>query len=185
MKRILIVIIIAVFVSIRGHSQDTNLSSHSLTVTIPEIALLDLEGTTSITLTPTSPTEAGNSLNFSSAANNNIWVNYTSIVATGKTRNVTAQIASGSIPSGLALKVSAGTVSGGGQGTFGTPTVQITLNNLAQNVITGIGSAYTGNGTNTGHRLNYILDLVSTNNYDQIVQGNTTVTVTYTITEDN
>lgn len=185
MKRILLVIIIAVFACIRGLAQDTSQSSHSLTVTIPEIALLDLEGTTSITLTPASPTEAGNSLNFASATNNGIWLNYTSIVATGKTRNVTVQITSGSVPTGLALKVSAGTIAGSGQGTFGTPTAQVTLSNLAQSIITGIGSAYTGSGTNTGHQLNYLLDILSLNNYDQIVQGNTTVTVTYTISEDN
>lgn len=185
MKRFFLITYCLTIISIHLFAQDTREGSHSLTINIPEISLLDLEGSTSITIAPSNPTEAGLGLDFSSAVNSNIWLNYTSIVATGKTRNVSVQISSGSVPSGLSLKVTASNIVGNGQGVFGTPLSQVTLSALPQNIITGIGSAYTGNGTNNGHRLNYSLNLLSADSYSQIVQGNTTVNVTYTITEDN
>ncbi|NOY95276.1 MAG: hypothetical protein GXO81_02650, partial [Chlorobi bacterium] len=43
---------------------DLSSNSHVVTVSIPEVALLDLEGTTAVTLTPTAPTEAGLAFDF-------------------------------------------------------------------------------------------------------------------------
>lgn len=164
---------------------DTNIGSHSISIEIPEVALLDLEGTTAITLSPTSPTEAGAPFDFSSAVSNSVWVNYSSIVIAGKSRMVTASITSGSVPSGLNLNVVAGTYTGTGNGTMGNPSVKVTLSNTAQKVITGIGSCYTDNGSGNGHNLTYELELISDDKYNQLVEGNTSVTITYTLTDDN
>ena len=187
MKKTLLITVIAFFASALNLVvlADSNEGSHSISIEIPEVALLDLEGTTSITLAPTEPTEAGEALDFSTATDNNVWVNYSSIVATGNTRTVTAAITSGSVPTGMNLKVTAGSFSGSGKGTHGSSASQITLSGSEQNVITGIGSCYTGNGSSNGHNLTYQLDLVAPENYADLVQANTSITVTYTLTEDN
>ncbi|MBN2775542.1 MAG: hypothetical protein JXR31_14900 [Prolixibacteraceae bacterium] len=187
MKKVLLITVIvflAASLNVKAQS-DTNEDSHSISIQIPEVALLDLEGSTSITLAPTAPTEAGNPLDFSSATNSNIWVNYSSIVATGLTRSVSAAITTGSVPAGLTLKVTAGSFSGSGQGNTGSPASQITLSSSSQNVLTGIGSCYTGNGASNGHNLTYVLALDPSQDYEDIVQGNTSITVKYTLSDDN
>ncbi|NQU85166.1 MAG: hypothetical protein HQ541_05335 [Mariniphaga sp.] len=164
---------------------DTNEGSHSISISIPEVALLDLEGGSSINLAPSAPSEAGNPFDFSTAVDNSIWVNYSSVVASGRTRTVTAAITTGSVPTGMSLKVTAGSYAGSGNGTLGGATSQVTLSNSAQDIITGIGSCYTGNGASNGHNLAYALELDSNNDYDELVQDNTSITVTYTLTDDN
>jgi hypothetical protein len=163
---------------------DNTQGSNSVSINIPEVALVDIEGGATVTLTPSSPTEAGDALNFSTATNNSLWVNYSSVVASTKARTISAAITSGTVPTGLVIKVLAGTYSGAGKGNFGTATSQITLSGTGQSVITGIGSCYTGNGTSNGHNLTYNLELQSADSYSSLVQDNTPITVTYTINDD-
>ena len=182
----LAVITVALFLAATSNvfAQDDEDAAHNVSINIPEVALLDLEGGSSITLTPDVPTEAGEAFDFSAATDNSIWVNYSSIVASGNSRSVTAAITSGTVPTGLLLKVAASGYSGTGQGTMGSAGSELTLSGAAQNLVTGIGSCYTGNGANNGHQLTYQLELASASDYDELVQGNTSITVTYTLTED-
>jgi hypothetical protein len=164
---------------------DDNKGVHSVSINIPEVALLDLEGGTSVSLSPSEPTEAGDAFNFATATDASTWVNYSSIVASGNTRSVTAEITTGSVPTGLLLKVTASSDAAKGKGTMGTPASQITLSNTPKNIITGIGSCYTGNGETSGSNLTYALELNSVDDYNELVQANTSLTITYTLTEDN
>lgn len=163
---------------------DNNANAHNLTINIPEVALLDLEGSTAVTLAPTAPAEAGDALSFASSTNSNIWVNYSSIVGTNETRNVTAQITSGSVPEGVNLKVAAAADAGQGKGTVGATAGTVNLSSTAQSVITGVKSCYTGNGTSKGHNLTYTLELSSDDDYAKLVQGSTNLTITYTLTDN-
>ena len=163
---------------------DNSADSHSVSINIPEVALLDLEGTTAVTLAPTAPTEAGEALSFATSTNNSIWVNYSSIVGASETRNVTAQITSGTVPAGVNLKVAAAADAGQGKGTVGATAGTVTLSTSAQNVVTGVKSCYTGNGASKGHNLTYSLELSSADNYAQLVQGTTNLTITYTLTDN-
>ena len=187
MKNLAVITLTAILLTAAQNifADDTNNGSHSISIQIPEVALLDLEGSSSITLAPTAPTEAGAAFDFSSATDNSIWVNYSSVVASGAHRSVTAAITSGSVPTGLLLKVAAASYSGSGKGTTGTTAGTVTLSATAQSVVTGIGSCYTGNGESNGHNLVYSLELNSANDYDKLVQDNTSITVTYTLTDDN
>jgi hypothetical protein len=103
------------------------------------------------------------------------------VVAKNKTRNITASI-SGTLPSGVSLKLQAGGISTG-NGTLGGSGGQITLSKNGQNVVTGIGSAYTESGENKGHQLTYTLDMNNSSYSTLIANNNYNVTVTYTITE--
>ncbi len=164
---------------------DNSSDEHTVTISIPEVALLDLEGTTAITLTPTAPKEAGEGFDFSSATNNNVWVNYSSVVARKKHRNVTVEISSGKVPAGLALTVVASKDAGNGKGAVGKPAGTVTLSSVAQKIIYGVGSCFTGAGVKSGHNLTYALSLTSESQYANLVNADTDITITYTLTDDN
>ena len=86
-KSVLITVFVVLAASVNIYAQDDSDAAHSISINIPEVALLDLEGGSSITLTPDVPTEAGEAFDFSAATDNSIWVNYSSIVASGNSRN--------------------------------------------------------------------------------------------------
>lgn len=187
MKNLAVITLTAIFLTtaINIFADDTNNGSHSISINIPEVALLDLEGGSSISLAPSAPTEAGAAFDFSSATDNSIWVNYSSVVAAGKSRTVTVAITSGTVPTGMLLNVTAGGYAGNGKGNLGTASPAVTLTSSAKNIITGIGSCYTETGASKGHNLAYSLVLDSADDYDGLVQGSTSITVTYTLTDDN
>jgi hypothetical protein len=165
---------------------DSNKASHGVEITIPTVAIVDIEGqngeSPTINLIPeVNGLEAGAAVDFSSATNNDLWLNYTSIVKSNQKRNITAAI-SGNLPAGVSLKVKAGTDASLGNGAAGSPESEITLESTAKNVITGIGSAYTGDGYKNGHQLTYTLDM-NDEKYADLAANDYNVTVKYTITE--
>jgi hypothetical protein len=137
--------------------QDTNTDGHTITISIPEVALVDIEpaATKNITLGFTAPTEAGNPI-IPSAANNTLWLNYSSIKSVADpSRNVSVKL--NAVIPGVDVHVTAAAATGSGAGTLGTSAGLLTLSAADQTIISGIGSAYTGNGTNNGHNLTYAL----------------------------
>ena len=186
------VIVLAMMLSlgvVEGYSQDDHDDVHNLTIAIPEVALLDLESTGSkdITLGPDAPTEAGLALDFSNESNSDLWINYSSIVGkkSDPQRDISVQITAGQVPAGMILSVVAGKDVGAGDGTMGTPGNTLELGNKPQDIISGVGSAYTGNGPARGHQLTYSLALDSKKG----VYGNidfdeaNTLAITYTLTD--
>ena len=177
-------------VSFSVNAQDSNQDAHNVVIDIPEVALLDLEAEsgTSITLAPTAPSEAGNALNFDNAVDNSIWINYSSIIGSvlEPSRNVAVQITSGTVPAGTELGVLAASAVGNGDGTMGAATAAVVLTSTAQNIITGIGSAYTGNGINKGHNLSYALRLsAAAGSYSQLDFDNSdTIVISYTLSDN-
>ena len=170
------VIVLAMMLSlgvVEGYSQDDHDDVHNLTIAIPEVALLDLESTGSkdITLGPDAPTEAGLALDFSNESNSDLWINYSSIVGkkSDPQRDISVQITAGQVPAGM----------------MGTPGNTLELGNKPQDIISGVGSAYTGNGPARGHQLTYSLALDSKKG----VYGNidfdeaNTLAITYTLTD--
>ena len=168
---------------------DTNKDSHSLTIGIPEVALLDIESSSSkaITLNATAPKEAGEKVVFNQT-NNELWINYSSIVGNNMSREVTVQITDGDVPNGIELTIQASDYKGDGEGAMGTAAKKaIVLNDKkATNIIEEIGSSYTGNGATKGHNLTYKIaqskdkDAYSKLNFDQ----SNTLTITYTLTDN-
>ena len=169
---------------INAYSADDKTSDHTVTISIPEVALLDLEGSSSITLTPEAPTEAGEGFDFSNAKDNSAWINYSSVVNRNKSRCVTVEISEGHVPEGLKLIASASNDAGNGKGKMGTPSGSLTLSNDPQKIIYRVGSCYTGNGIKSGHNLTYKLELESDADYSKITNSQTDLTITYTLTDD-
>ena len=154
-------------------------SQTNVTMTLPVVTLMDIEPTGSFSLNFTAPTEAGNAIG-NPTPNTSKWINYTSAIAPGGlTRRITASV--NKVIAGVNIRVQAAAATGAGGGTLGTSAGIITLSTTATTIISGIGGAYTGNGSSNGHLLTVSL---TTNTYANLVaQANTAVVITYTITE--
>ena len=175
--------------AINTNAQDDADDSHTVAISIPEVAILDLEGKggTVVSLSVEAPTEAGEAVDFSNAKNEDVWINYSSIVGKSETsRTVAAKISTNSVPDGMLLKVTAVKDAGNGDGTMGTSAGEITLNATDQKVITGIGSCYTADGPGNGHKLQYSLELDPTaGSYAKIdFDQDTKLEITYTISNN-
>ena len=169
------------------NAQDTNSDAHTLTVNIPEVALLDIEGGTAVTLNPAAPTEAGEPIDFTAETDNTLWLNYSSIIgdAPDNSRTVKANLA-GTMPTGSNLIVTVGSATNTGAGNKGTSAGAVTLAAVATDytVISGIGSCYTGNGANNGHNLTYSLTENSANYGSLNFSTDYLVTITYTLSDN-
>jgi hypothetical protein len=181
--------LLAVAVSTTISAQDTNTDSHTITISIPEVALVDIEpsATKNLTLGFTAPTEAGDPI-IPSTANTTLWLNYSSIKSVADpTRNVTVSL--NAIIPGVDIHVTAAAATGAGAGTLGLSAGLLTLSAADQTIISGIGSAYTGNGANNGHNLTYALAAGSGPGgvaayADLQATASTLATVTYTISDN-
>lgn len=170
-------------------AQDINKDTHTITISVPEVALVDIEpaATKNIILGFTAPIEAGNPIT-PNTANSTLWLNYSSIKSVADpTRTVSVSV--NSIISGIDIHVTAAAATGSGGGLVGEPAAQLTLSATDQIIISGIGSAYTGNGANNGHNLTYALAAGSGPGgvavySDLQAMANTTATVTYTISDN-
>jgi hypothetical protein len=170
-------------------AQDSNTDNHTIGITIPEVALVDIEpaANKNITLGFTAPDEAGLPI-VPSGTNNTLWLNYSSIKSVADaTRNVSVKV--DAIIPGIDIRVTAATATGSGGGTLGTPSAQLTLTAADQTIVSGIGSAYTGDGANNGHNLTYALAAGSGSGtiaaYADLEATTTAVaTVTYTISDN-
>jgi hypothetical protein len=154
-------------------------TSTNVGVSLPSIALLDIENSGSINLSFTSPSEAGSPI-VSNGSNNSAWLNFTSALGIGASRNVSVQITSGS-GSGYEIVIQPQAYSGGGAGQLGSRNPLINLSNMPQKVIDNIGGAFTGNGLGNGYNLRYSLAIT---NYGNLRKENTTFTITYTLTDN-
>jgi hypothetical protein len=166
----------------------TKNKSHNIVISIPEVALLDLEASDLlVNLELTAPNEAGTRLDFSKAHNSNVWVNYSSITSVNQPHRKVCAYIEGEIPDGLKVVLTASQYTGNGGGRTGMPTGSITLSNQMQDVITQIGSCYTGDGVNNGHLLNYSLELENgEESYSALAfDKSNTISVTYVLTDLN
>jgi hypothetical protein len=171
--------------SLGAKAQDLQNNDHVVTVVIPSVALLDLESNGSKNfnasfIQPT-PLEAGQRLT-SPDHNASVWLNYSSILPASGIPSRSVTVAASTLIPGVSISVLAGT-SSTGAGAKGTPTAAVTLSTTAQNIITGIGSSYTGNGVNYGHNLTYTFSSPD-GNYGDLRVGSTPVTVTYTLVDN-
>lgn len=190
MKKLLFTLAITLLVfgvSKAQDNNDQNTASHQVEITIPLVALVDVEGpageAVKIDLDATFTGEAGEGLDFSAATNNELWLNYTSIVASsGATRKISVAIDANALPTGVSLNLSAAT-STTGRGTLGAGQT-VALSTTSEDLVTGIESGYTGDGSGKGCNLTYSLDMADLDDYATLTESNSTVTVTYTIADN-
>uniref|UniRef100_UPI0032170AFD hypothetical protein n=1 Tax=uncultured Draconibacterium sp. TaxID=1573823 RepID=UPI0032170AFD len=173
--------------SISKAQDDSDVATHNVSFNVPEIALLDIEGNKDIVFDLNGiVNEAGNDIDLTSATNNELWLNYTVLTGSkGKSGSKEQKISVSldkEIPGiNLMLKVGADKGNGAGaKGTLSTSSAFAVKDNTSTEIIKGIGSCYTGNGTENGHNLAYSLEV---DKFEEIVAGDHSVTVTYTFTD--
>ena len=112
------------------------------------------------------------------------WINYSSVVESNSTNNICASLGTGNLPAEVIVKLNVSKDAGLGSGDMGKPSDQIILSGYPQEIITGIGSCYTGQGVGKGHLLTYSWEIAS--NYDpeefNLEELSFEVSVIYTIT---
>ena len=146
-------VLLAVFAfSLKLGAQTGNTAEMAVTVSIPAVALIDFEGADRL-ITFNSPNQIEQVITPSTL--NKTWLNYSSIVEDGSTNYITVHISSGSLPPESSVNLEIGEDAGAGAGTTGRPSTQLTLSRYPQNIITDIGSCYTGRGNEKGHQLTY------------------------------
>ena len=92
-----------------------------------------------------------------SVSNSNMYVKVSSVVPGNTNRKITARMSGGTIPAGTRLSLQAAlSVNLNGAGRRGVVVVTpIVLSTIDQDLVTGIGSYYTGTGNTDGYRLTY------------------------------
>lgn len=155
-----------------------NTGTNEITMGIPELQLLATTNSTlNLELTTSTAGEA-----IQSGAQDSSYVQVSSIVPTaGTTRTIEASY--DAIPAGTELVVSASAPTNGNQGgTIGSGLSNVSLSTTATDIITGIGSCYTGTASDDGYKLVYSWS-AATGAYGDIVATSSQVaTVTLTIT---
>lgn len=171
-------------VTLQSAATDNNVS-HKAEVSIPEVALLALqfEGNSNVEIMGTTTT-AGDKISVSEKSKTGVWVNYSSIAGNHQKRKITATVA-GKIPEGIVLKVKADPYTGAGKGNVGTSTGLVQLSESPVDVISEIGSCYTGSGVQNGHLLSYQLELDEQLFYKDSEDTAPTLSIIYTLTDDN
>lgn len=176
-----------VFAGPEGDS-DNNSASHSVSINIPTVALVDVESGEGeagvINLSPSvSSLEAGEAVDFGTASNSDLWLNYTSVVdGNNSTRQITVELDNeNNLPEGVSLLVSAGGITSGKGKKGSAVNGKVQIERTAKNLVTGIGSCYTESGVNKGHQLTYELSLDS-DDYEDLIADTYDVEITYTIT---
>jgi len=166
-------------------AEDTDIASHQVTVSVPQLSLVDIEGDkgTAITLEFTAPKEAGEAL-VAPEPNSDLWLNLSSTAKKeSKGKKVSANLA-GSLPTGITLKLMADN-STTGLGNKGKAASEVTLSNAEQDIIADIKSGYTENGPEKGFRLTYTVVFKADNEaYAALYNDIAPLTVTYTMAGD-
>lgn len=173
-KYCIAVVILLLFIGSKSIFAQDN--TQDIQLTIPEIAILDIEPNTSaIAVSFTAPTEAGNPI-VGNPVLSDKWLNYTSCIAGGVDRTISVSV--DQLILGVDLKLQAGTAIGGG-GALGTPAGEVIVTTIPIALINNIGGSFTGDGGSSGHQLTFSLEV---NDYALINEAvNETIVVTYTI----
>ena len=182
MKKISVLLLTMLFSNL--FSQTTDVHEIDFRVVLPEITLLSIAPENNTIILAMEKTDiAGEKLEYTSKQDRQIWLNYTcSIAPDSPSKNLTAQIVSGSVPDGLELQLTVDEYSGSGNGKFGIPLSKISLQNYPQNIISNIGGSYTNKGINNGHKLEYSLGVT---NYELLdAESSDTLTVVFTISDN-
>lgn len=181
MKKVIFILSISLLGAFCSSQVMGQTSTQNLTLGMPEV-LLVAASATPINLILTTTT-AGNAVQ-SSVSDNTARLKISSVIMQGKTRVLTASV--DAVPAGTTLKLAAEAPNAnfkGTQGSFSTAAVLPTTGSA--NIITAIGSCYSGTVADDGYVLNYTWGLNDpATNYGLVRAtgaGTTTAVVTLTL----
>jgi hypothetical protein len=160
-------------------------TTHDVTITVDEVAELGIVGD-DVSFTVGSDADPGDPFKVTPINQDAKYLQYTSIVDDGSTRKITVQ-QTDALPDGVTLKVTPAAPSGG-QGDKGTQVGSAidlgpTKDDGAADVVTEIGSCYTGTEGTDGVQLTYELTVENDDVSSLKTLTETAYTITYTLTE--
>jgi len=169
-----------------GNSQSN--AKHDIKVGISSHSLVGVSSASTITLEPAAPEVAGAGLDFSasSASDNSVWLNYSSILKGKSSNSISVSMVGDELPKGVDIELVAAEDAGKGKGEVGKTSSKktIVLSNKSLPVVSEIKNCYTGTGSGSGHQLTYALKMNNEgDNYKELTSGDFTTTITYTITD--
>ncbi len=181
MNRIQKLLIIILLVNTVLISKDYNGGSHSITIVFPKTALLDIgsEGVEDISFSMNDPYMNGKFL--SNSSGNRIWIDVTSIVDPGDTRNISVKIVE-PIPE-IDLKIICIRNTASGFSPLGIPKAELSLTTSDQLLVSRIENICALNRINSGLNLKYITEINNSKiekNRNILVDE---ITVIYTLTD--
>lgn len=152
--------------------------TETVTITVEEVSMIRIYPSTTISLNLLASV-AGESM--SPKTHSGTYLQLTSIAPAYENRRITALITYGQVPAGTLLKLTP-SMSTSGAGTRGSVSSTITLNRSNnQQIISGIGSTYTGTASSNGYRLNYSWEVDPANYASLQATSAVSLLVTYTI----
>jgi hypothetical protein len=175
---------------------ENDTAAHNVTVTVNEVALVDVTSQGLLFEIGATGGEAGepfyvspnDGTDFDTGYDDSSYLQYTSIVPeTGSRRNITVHIDSAeNIPAGFKFYVKAAAPVTSGSGDRGTAqTSRIDLLDavaVAETLVADVGSGYTGNGASDGINLVYELEMIE-GSADLLYSNSYSPVVTYTLTD--
>ena len=157
-----------------GRIRSATTVTSAVSVSIASFCLMAVTSS-SVSLTIANPATPGGVP--ADATSTNTYAQYSSTVASGVTRRITAAWATGnSAPTGCELRLTA--TPGSGQGSSAG---QILVSTTAQNIVTGIGGCATGTGGTSGAQLAYALNITTMTSL--VANESKTATITLTLTD--
>lgn len=167
--------------SISGQAQ-VSTAGDNIGLTVASLALI---GTNAPTISMSFQPLASAGAKLASVSNSNLFIKVSSLVPTGTVRKITVRLLTGTIPAGTQLTIqpvaSTTANSGGALGTVSlTP---VAISSVDQNLITSIGSCYTGTASSDGYNMIFNWSIVNpTTTYGQIVSKSSNPVIVFTVT---
>ncbi|MFC2118256.1 hypothetical protein ACFLTI_02275 [Bacteroidota bacterium] len=170
--------------SLHLNAQD-NAANHSLTLGLPEVALLSTQSS-SVNLTLSANTTAGEPI-VATISDSSAYIQFSSVISTGSTRTLSAKY-TGTMPGGTYLAARVQAPNANTAGDYGTLVASdVTLGLTDNTLVSDIGSCYSGTSADDGYRLKYTWGLNDPeSNYADIrASAAAALTVVLTITAAN
>lgn len=185
MRNLLLMTFLAITLSITITITGQNSQGHSLVVSVPRVALINIEGAGSnrIGFIANEPDRAGHSISFTKNEDSEIWLNYSSTIGQNKIKQKVLATLSGYVPEAISLYVEAGNYLGNGKGSMGQSTGRQVLSETPVEIISHIGNCFTGKGMNNGHLLTYTVELDENSFHTLASENYENILVIYTISE--
>lgn len=186
----LLFIVLTILIPLFTYAQDELESKHDINVSfsVPQTNLIDIASLNGkdIIFSPLDIDAVANGLNFT-LTNSDLWLNYTVVKSnTSSLKRINVSVAATNFPLGMSLKLKIDADIGLGKGDMGIPITgfsDLIPDAKSTEIISNIGSCFTGNGPNKGHNLHFKLDYDNTY-YDELhTNFNTIIILTYTITD--
>lgn len=131
-------------------AQDMNTAQLPVQLTIPPKASINLATAETDTLNLRKTEQV-----ITPHSSNSTWINYSSVVDKNTTNSICASLSSNNLPAEIIVEMHISEDYGEGTGKLGKPAGPITLTDYPQEIITNIGTCFTGEGWGKGHLLTY------------------------------